>query len=260
LATRLKDIAILLGVYRQLKKIKIILNDLAKFKTLKQIKEEEFLFYSAFIKPGQLCFDVGANVGDKSEIFIEIGASVVAIEPQKECIKRLKRRFINKANFLLVPYGLSDKSGNMTLKISPKSNTISTMSQRWENEGRFSNDYTLAHTENVVVTTLDKIIMDYGCPDYIKIDVEGFEFNVIRGLSIPVKLVSFEFVDEFLDEAVNCINYLSKLGKVTLNVILGNSKSFIFDDFVETGLFLTYLNNLDNQEACGDIFVKIDHE
>jgi FkbM family methyltransferase len=43
------------------------------------------------------------------------------------------------------------------------------------------------------MTTMDTLISLYGKPDYCKIDVEGFEINVLKGLNIPLNLVSFEY-------------------------------------------------------------------
>src|SRR5262249_60695009 len=52
-------------------------------------------------------------------------------------------------------------------------------------------DETAAIEVNVV--TLDSLIDEFGVPDYIKIDVEGFDLEVLRGLSQPIALLSVEF-------------------------------------------------------------------
>lgn len=71
-------------------------------------------------------------------------------------------------------------------------------------------------SQTVSVTTLDQLIADFGKPDYIKIDVEGFENEVLLGLSQPVPLVSVEFHAKEISLASACIETLSKLGKLTL--------------------------------------------
>ena len=48
------------------------------------------LFYSQFIRPGDLCFDVGANKGARAEIFLRLGARVVAVEPLPKCIAMME--------------------------------------------------------------------------------------------------------------------------------------------------------------------------
>ena len=52
-------------------------------------------FYSQFLNPNTLCFDIGANIGNRTEIFLTLGARVIAVEPQKECAKMLRLRFGN---------------------------------------------------------------------------------------------------------------------------------------------------------------------
>jgi 16S rRNA A1518/A1519 N6-dimethyltransferase RsmA/KsgA/DIM1 with predicted DNA glycosylase/AP lyase activity len=50
-------------------------------------------FYRQFIKPNDLVFDVGANIGNYTAIFLALGARVLAIEPQAECMAQLRARF-----------------------------------------------------------------------------------------------------------------------------------------------------------------------
>src|SRR5688572_28540682 len=50
-------------------------------------------FYRQFLAPGELCFDVGANVGNRVKIFLKPGARVVAVEPQRECVRTLRAAF-----------------------------------------------------------------------------------------------------------------------------------------------------------------------
>ena len=64
----------------------------------------------------------------------------------------------------------------------------------------------------VELITLDHAIETYGLPNYIKIDVEGFELPVVRGLSKAVALVSFECnLPMFRDETVEAIFTLGNL-------------------------------------------------
>ena len=70
-------------------------------------------FYSQFIKKGDLCFDVGAHKGNRTEIFLKLGARVVAIEPQERCVRYLQSKFGKNPQFSLVKKGLSDKEGKL---------------------------------------------------------------------------------------------------------------------------------------------------
>ena len=67
-------------------------------KTRKKRLKKRITFYSQFIKKGNLCFDIGANVGNRAEVFLEIGAKVIAVEPQSKCVKVLNEKFGNNEN------------------------------------------------------------------------------------------------------------------------------------------------------------------
>ena len=71
-------------------------------------KGERKEFYSEFIKEGDVVFDVGANKGNRTVIFLELGAKVVAVEPQKECYEHLTKRFGDTIE--LIKLGLLGKS------------------------------------------------------------------------------------------------------------------------------------------------------
>jgi hypothetical protein len=58
------------------------------------------------------------------------------------------------------------------------------------NSGREWDDTSVG---DVNVVTLDSLIKEYGTPDYIKVDVEGFDLEVLTGLSSQISLISFEF-------------------------------------------------------------------
>ena len=87
LRTIAKQLSISTGLYRPARSLYRLLNQ-AQSSKLRQ----EFDFYSKVIKPGSLCFDVGANIGEKSEIFLKAGASVVAFECQTDCLRELNAR------------------------------------------------------------------------------------------------------------------------------------------------------------------------
>jgi hypothetical protein len=66
----------------------------------------------------------------------------------------------------------------------------------------------------VKMTTLDLLIQEYGVPDYVKVDVEGYELEVLRGLTHPVRMISFECnLPEFCQESTECLNILDSLSK-----------------------------------------------
>ena len=86
--------------YRQWQKAK------GREKKAKKRLQKMVGFYSGFIKKGDMCFDVGANLGDRTEAFLKLGAKVVVVEPQEDCIKTLKDKFGDNENVFIVPKAL----------------------------------------------------------------------------------------------------------------------------------------------------------
>ncbi len=181
--------------------------------------------YSQFLGSGDLVFDVGANVGNRIDVFLALGARVVAIEPQAICVSRLQARFDKNPNVSIVPKALGRAAGTAELMVS-EADTISSMSSHWvdavRSSGRFAS-YQWNERETVVVTSLDTLIGEFGRPAFCKIDVEGFELEVLSGLSSPVPALSFEFTPEVLDTALASVDRLSSLGAAEFNYSLGES-------------------------------------
>lgn len=211
-------------------------------------------FYSTFIQPGELVYDVGANVGGITKIFLDIGAKVVCIEPQDDCIEILQSKYGKNPNVTLIRKGIAQKNGKITLYICEKANTISTFSDKWKT-GRFSN-YKWTKTKRVPVTTLDSLIEEFGMPVFCKIDVEGFELQVLQGLSHPIPYISFEFTREFLDDAKSCVQHLLSIGNAQFNFSLGGSMQMASKTWMTTRKLFGELTSIQDNKMWGDIYVK----
>lgn len=242
------------GLYGMTKSVR---NWLITIRT-KHIRHRRERFYSQFINKGDLCFDVGANLGNRTEIFVKLGATVVAIEPQATCAQKLRKKYKNDSRVILIQKALGEKEGEGELKLS-NSHTISSMSKEWidsvKASGRFS-AFKWNKTVIVSVTTLDKLIEEYGQPVFCKIDVEGFEFQVLKGLSQPIRIISFEFTPEFIDSAINSIEYLSSIGVVLFNYSVGESMRLSLSKWVKPEEICEILLSLPDKTIFGDVYAK----
>ena len=214
-------------------------------------------FYSQFVKEGDLCFDVGGNVGDFTQAFIDCGASVICVEPQEYCFNLLAKRFRNNKKVVIVKKAIGTEEGEMKLHLT-SSHTIASMSPEWINKvkesGRFS-EFNWTKHEIVNVTTLDKLIGMYGVPEFCKIDVEGYEYEVIKGLSRRIKYISFEFTNEFLENAIRIIERLAELGKMELNFMEGLSLVMYYKDWIDAPSMILHLRK-SKKESVGDVFIR----
>jgi FkbM family methyltransferase len=183
-------------------------------KEQRELYKARLHFYSQFIKKGDVCFDVGANVGDRTALFLELGAKVVAVEPQESCCKILEKRFGNKIT--LIKKGVGSKAEMKDFYISNQHSQVSSFSKDWIDDvkkDRFKN-VEWNEVKQIEIVTLDSLVEKFGTPHFIKIDVEGFEYEVLKGLTKPFKCLSFEFaIPENNVGLNNCINYLNTITK-----------------------------------------------
>ena len=220
-------------------------------------------FYSQFIKKNDLCFDVGANEGNRSSLFLELGAKVVSVEPQRLYIKKLKEYFKNKKNITIVPKAVGESEGFKELSICEDLPAISTLSKRWEEESIHAKKYNYKWTrkEKVPITTLDNLISQYGTPLFCKIDVEGFEKQVLNGLTRPIKALSFEFNSGFFDETKECINRISEIAQYKFNYVAGepSGDGLVLKEWVDRDTLIREIELKYNKvkDLWGDIYAKI---
>ena len=194
------------------------------FKKFKRTKSHEIL---KLINKGDLYFDIGAHLGEKSKPFIEKKIRTIMVEPLPICVKTLKRLYSKNSIVKIIPKGLGSKNTKKILSINKQMPTVSTFAKHWKS-GRFSN-LTWSEKTQIQITTLDALIKKFGDPQYIKIDVEGYELNVLKGLSKKSGIISFEITSEFFSDAIKCLKHLKKLSYNSFTFSIGEQKKFFSD-------------------------------
>ena len=133
---------------------------------------------------GDTVFDVGANIGNKTQTFLSLGAKVICFEPQAQCVDALLERFSGNPLVTVVPAGLAEEEGRLPIQLCDQ-HVLSTFSHRWKT-GRHAG-HRWDTSAMVPVITLDKAIAMFGRPQYIKIDVEGHGGSALRGSRESIK-------------------------------------------------------------------------
>jgi FkbM family methyltransferase len=187
-------------------------------------RSREIEFYRHLLEgfqEGDLIFDIGANQGYKSEIFLRLGARVVAAEPDESSQEILKQKFLNyrlkRKRLAIVAKAVSEKSAKESMWIDAPGCAKNTLSQKWaetlRTDGkRFGETLSFGQRKEVETVTLEHLIAAHGMPYFVKIDVEGHELSVLRGLRQPVPYLSFEVnLPEFRQEGLECIRVLGNL-------------------------------------------------
>ena len=225
----------------------------------KELLAKRSRFYSNYVKPGELCFDVGANVGNRVDALLNIGAKVVAIEPQEACFSFLEKKYGDKIQ--LVKKGIGAEEGMHDFYIS-NANVLSSFSTDWIKSVEASNRFENTKWSKVIkteITTLDILIKEFGLPVFIKIDIEGYEAEALEGLSHPIKTLSFEYtVPEQIDKVVACLERLERIDmNIECNYCIGEQMEMVLDHWVSSSDMKVLLSNHKFiTSGFGDIYVK----
>ncbi len=154
-----------------------------------------------------------------------------------------------------------DKPGQARIQLCD-SHSLSSLSTGWIESVRTSGRYaqcTWAGSQTVDVTTLDDLISRYGRPAFIKMDVEGYEYEALKGLSRPVKSLCFEFTPEFIDSTRRCIDHLAGIGSARFNYCLQNAPTSLqLAEWQTADRMKAVLDSLAAQRPAGDIYAGFD--
>jgi FkbM family methyltransferase len=213
--------------------------------------------YAGFVKPGDLVFDAGAHVGDRIAAFRRLGARVVAIEPQPALVRILKLLYGRDSAVVIEPVALGEAAGTVELKLNIDNPTVSTASDDFVAAAQGAPGWhgqAWTGRAMVAMTTLDAMVARHGQPAFVKIDVEGFEAQVLAGLTRPVAALSFEFTTIQRAVALAALDRCVALGLTGFDAALGESQTLVHGAWQSADAIRHWLSNLPDTANSGDIY------
>lgn len=219
-------------------------------------------FYGQFLGPGDVGIDVGAHVGSRVRAWRKLGAKVVAVEPQPDFTRILRLFFGRDAGVVVVPDAVGAQPGKARLGVSTATPTVSSMSPEWI--GSVTTDSSFAKVQwdrsvDVTVTTLDALVAEHGEPAFCKVDVEGFELDVLSGLSRPVKALSFEYLPPAHDAALAVLERVEGLGggAYRYNYSPVETLTWASDRWLDATELVALLERVRPAGRSGDVYARL---
>jgi FkbM family methyltransferase len=161
------------------------------------------------LRPGDIVFDVGANIGYTTLLFSALvgeKGKVVAVEPSRKSYDLLLRAIQERKNVVCLNLAASDQPGEIAFFVPKSLDLASCLPVSGADLARVQSD------------TVDRIADIHGAPDFVKIDVEGYEPNVFRGMTKTLRhdrrpILIFEALSaEAVKECVALLDELSNSG------------------------------------------------
>lgn len=217
-------------------------------------------FYRAFIPPESLCFDIGAHVGNRVASWLALDARVVAIEPQPDLLAVLRLLYGRNPRVTLRDCALGAASGRAELRVSSATPTVSSLSRDWIREVQGDPRFAAIRWDRsceVQVRTLDELIADHGEPAFCKIDVEGFELEVLLGLTRPLRAISFEYIPVASARAIACVDRLAALGSYTFRPSAVETMRWATERWLSPAEIVRWLRELPISGGSGDVYARL---
>ena len=213
--------------------------------------------YGRFVAPGDLVFDIGAHVGNRTRAFRALGCTVIAVEPQPAVASTLRTVVGRDSGVVLVSAAVSHAVGRARFAVSERTPTVSTLADDWREARQQEPGFAGVEwnkTLDVETTTLDALIAAHGLPAFVKLDIEGGEGAALAGLSQPVRTVSFEFLPQALDAVRACGARLNALAAYRYNWTPAESHRLASPDWLALDALLA---RLAAEPRHGDVYATL---
>jgi FkbM family methyltransferase len=165
--------------------------------------------------PG-LVFDVGMHKGEDAEFYLNRGFRVIGVEPNPELVQYLRSRFavqLKNGQLQLVDKAIAEHPSKVTFAVDSALSVWGSISPTFiERNRRLGNHATLVEVDAV---PLDDLIVSYGVPYYLKVDIEGMDMECVRALhrfAVRPHFISLESaVTSSIADSVACFDELAHL-------------------------------------------------
>jgi FkbM family methyltransferase len=172
------------------------------------LRRARLQFYETLLgSHAKLIIYVGAHVGHTAAILREVCERIVCVEPNPLSARTLRARFCDDPRVSIVESAVGDRRGELRLHLFNKGTGLATASEKELAICQEHEHLRLSSSEvTVEMTTLDELIVRHGRPDYLRMQIQGYEHLALSALTQTIPVLSFQAnLPLFSDEARSCI-------------------------------------------------------
>ena len=217
-------------------------------------------FYAGFLNQDALAFDIGAHVGNRTRALASTGARVIAVEASAPLADLLEWFYGQHKRVTILNQAVAAEEGAVRLFSSRRFPTVNTVNPAWREQVGQSAGFSAVRWEDeelVEAITLDRLIGQFGLPDFCKLDIEGNELEALRGLSRPIRGLSFEYIPAVKEIGLEVIARLQELGDYRFNYFADEVPRYALDEWLEGQDMAAILKSLDREARAGEIIARL---
>jgi FkbM family methyltransferase len=220
-------------------------------------------FYEQFFGKGDTVFDIGANDGSISSFCLNLGAKVVALAPHPDHVNTLRQTLGANKRFFLLPNAISSFKAEIILTADEITTTILAKHyDEWELNRAFidSAPTTTLVSETpltIKVITLDYMVEQFGLPVFCRIETDGEETEVLRGLNYTIPVLAFNFHSYNPKRTTELIRRLLVLGDYEFNWCEEYTLQFRSDTWLSAKELNTSITESQGKHLTGDIYARL---
>lgn len=133
-----------------------------------------------------LVIDVGADIGQYSKLLLKLGykGKIVSFEPILKSYQKLEQSAKNYPNWQTLNYALGDKEGDSFINVASNEGRSSSIRKMQKNHEEAAPNSIISHQEKITIKRLDDLYKSFFKTNdrvFMKIDTQGFEWNVLNG-------------------------------------------------------------------------------
>lgn len=204
-------------------------------------------FYSNFIGNSDFAITIGDSNGNISEILLQLGALVLVVEPLPENFVYAEKKLRNYSQTILLHEDIGAFNAQFTYNEAYEKNILP-----------YSSNLTVGADQSVVkIRTVDELIREYSLPAFIKINANGFENEVLKGLTIPILLISVSFYSYLHSKTTENVRRLMSIGNYEFNWILNEEAKFQSKEWLSPKELNTSMSDFAGTRFSGEIFARL---